>query len=127
MINYSEWFNIGPLGCGRTTAIALACKSINAIMLCADSKHAKQVEHEHGIRAISIQGVGHGHRGPFLADHYAIQSITHKYEFKIREQARENNKLLQRITVQSNLIDRYRTERDRYKREYFKLRGDQDG
>jgi len=120
MNRYSSWFDVGPLGCGRTTAIAKACKSINATMLCATSNHAKEVANEHGIKTASIQNVDHGYRGPFLADHYAIQSITHDYEAMIAERNIEISALKLRINRQSSLIDRYREQRDTYKKTYLK-------
>ena len=83
MNRYSTWFVIGPRGCGRTTALVTACNEINATMLCASHDHARRVAAEHGIPTHSIQGQGQGLRGPFLADHFTVETICHQYEDEI--------------------------------------------
>jgi hypothetical protein len=74
---------------GRTTMLMKAAKELDAIVLAASLDHADLLKREHGVVAKSMEVNLEGFSGPFIFDHFAIETILIKAANKIEELEKE--------------------------------------
>ena len=99
MIKYSKIFEAGPRASGRTHAICVAAKSINATVLCANAVEACHIAGHHDVTVLAVDTASARYTdpvftnitlaefatGPILADHSAMLEICRQYENTIEE------------------------------------------
>jgi hypothetical protein len=105
-------------------ATAVACRALGATMICANHRHAQEVKLEHGISTVSIDAECMGLKGPFLADHFALQRITHEYETRIRQLTVKLTRQKNSNSVLESKLDSVTAQRNEYKTMYLELKGE---
>lgn len=104
MKHYSQIFELGPRGIGRTYQLAQACRELGATLLCHNQEYARDVAEQFNVKTRPIDiAILDTQRGPFLADHNAMLHVCLRYEDEIRR----FQKVLKSVRVQ---IDEQRDE-----------------
>jgi hypothetical protein len=62
---------------GQTTALVEIAKRSGAIILCANHRHAADVERTHGVRTMTVGDCLRGLDGPMLLDHFAAGTLLY--------------------------------------------------
>lgn len=87
-LEYSKFFQIGPVASGRTYAICQAARSIKATIVVNGIMQANELTDRYSVPTVvlqpSIEIMLGGQRGPFLVDHSAMLEICGQYETCIR-------------------------------------------
>lgn len=108
--NFYRSLSLGR-GCGKTTALAEACKKIGATMLCINQQQAKDIALKFGIKTAVTNSELRGVSGPFLYDHYAVEQFAMFMESKLEEANTKISDLEDRIRELINK-DEYINEKD---------------
>ena len=78
---------------GKTTTLAKATKELGGVMLTHTHKQALDIKHKFGVEARSMEVNLDGLMGPFIFDHYAIESLLENAANKIEALEKENAEL----------------------------------
>lgn len=74
---------------GKTTLIARAAKELDGIVLSANFREAKRIEHAHQVTSKSYETNLSGLNGPFFIDHDALSQLLEKAALKIEALEKE--------------------------------------
>jgi len=80
-----RFLNTVGIRTGKTTAVAKACKEINATMLCHSHAEAARVAEEYGIRTVYLGQNLAGTKGPYLVDTSAVAFFACQMEREITQ------------------------------------------
>lgn len=79
--------------CGKTHAIAKACKEADGIMICSNSSEAKRIKHEYGIKTMALHDVESGKtnwlKNPNFYDHWAYEELIREQYYHIKRLTKE--------------------------------------
>lgn len=91
---------------GKTTHTARTAKELGAIVLCANKAQADQVSQQHQVATLSTQNPERikGFKGPFVADHFAIESILYRSAGALEQAEEQTNQEQQRALRALELV-----------------------
>jgi chromosome segregation ATPase len=99
---------IDPRGSGRTTALAIAAKSINATLVCADEKQSRSVAKELGVKTVTLNNNVAGTKGPYIVDHFAVEVALFRAADQVSNLESRYNSLLAENERLRDFIQKYR-------------------
>ena len=100
---------------GKTHAICMAAKAIDATVICVDEKHAARIRKEYGVKAISMhvqERARAGSGGSFIWDHFAADMAWDELSAKLEAIRKKHRNLKDRNTRLSKENARLKEEID---------------
>lgn len=94
-----------PRQYGKTTLLCKVAKELDAVVIAANFDHVNHLQRTHKVVAKSIDTNMQGLKGPFLFDHFAIETLLFRA---------------------ANHIDKVEKERDELSKENGKLKDERD-
>ena len=81
-----------PRQYGKTTLLCKVAKELDAVVIAANFDHVNHLQRTHKVVAKSIDTNMQGLKGPFLFDHFAIETLLSCRESLIKSKGKRNYK-----------------------------------
>lgn len=82
---------------GKTTLLAKVAKELGGMILGANHTHARLLSRTFGVPAKSVDLNLEGFSGPFIFDHFALESLFERAADKIEALEKENEELKKQL------------------------------